>query len=116
MFNPSTNVERRFAMKFAVRSALLGGTAVVGTAAIAIPLAVQPLPPPAPAIHLAAVQQQASNVELPVPEVDLNYLGRYVARIVLPPSLGVAPPAPPPLVSPSPASISGSLENLYHWV
>jgi hypothetical protein len=117
-------------MKISVHSILTAGVAVVMAGAITTASSIQPSPPqPSPpsvaAIQLtAAVQATAPtlntltpNTQLALPKIDLTYLLDYAARVVLPPSLGAALPAPPSsTTTPTPTDINSFIKNTYNAI
>ncbi len=99
-------------MKISTRSALMAGAVTLTASAVVIAPSVQPLPPPRPAIQLAAVVQQ-QPLALPT---STNLTG-LLQRILLAPAIGTPPPAPPgPIVIPTPTSIDSTIKNVYNAI
>ena len=102
-------------MSISARSALLAGVATVTASAVLIAPSVQPLPPPRPAIQLAAAVVQprlAPSQTLAQPQFD-----PFAFLIGLGPSVGVPFPTPnPPGPAPAPGSIGSSIKDIYNSV
>ncbi len=104
-------------MKTSARPILVAGIAVISASAIAIAQSVQPPPPRAPAIQLtAAVQTTAPTSPTALAFNPVTDAIDLIERVVIPPSLGKAPPPPPTLIFPAPGSIGSTIKNVYNAV
>jgi hypothetical protein len=94
-------------LNISARSALIAGVATVTASAVLIAPSVQPLPPPRPAIQLAAAVQPLAQ-----PQFDpATFL------IGIPPSLGTPFPTPqPPPPAPALGSFGSSIQDIYNSV
>ena len=97
-------------MSISARAALMAGVATVTASAVLIAPSVQPLPPPRPAIQLAA------DVQLTAQPADyFSQLFDWWQPIFLP-SANRPFPQPPTVPLPTPGSIASSLEGAYHAI
>ena len=88
----------------------MAGVATVTASAVLIAPSVQPLPPPKPAIQLAA------DVQLTAQPADyFSQLADWWQPIFLP-SASRSVPTPPPILTPTPGSVADTLEWAYHAI
>src|SRR6478609_2270228 len=100
-------------MTISARSVLMAGVATATASAVLIAPSVEPLPPPKPAIQLAASSVTAQPLALPA-----GYsaqLAKWWQELFLP-SADRPFPTPPPVVTPTPGSVPDTLEWAYHAI